>query len=76
MRSLNSHRYSTLREQPEQLAGHQQPTQRRAVAARQPGSSVITSDELLSKGRELTIVHQGEHYLLRVTSKGRLILTK
>lgn len=36
----------------------------------------ITSDELFGGGKELVIEHAGEEYRLRVTSKGRLILTK
>ncbi len=36
----------------------------------------ISSDELLSGRRELVIMHSDELYLLRVTSKGKLILTK
>ncbi len=38
--------------------------------------SRITSDELFSGGKELVIDHAGEEYRLRLTSKGRLILTK
>ncbi len=36
----------------------------------------ITSDALFKEGKELVIEHAGEEYRLRVTSKGRLILTK
>lgn len=36
----------------------------------------VTSDELLAGRRELVIEHSGEEYRLRVTSKGKLILTK
>lgn len=36
----------------------------------------ITVDELLGDSRELIILHAGEQYRLRVTSKGKLILTK
>jgi len=36
----------------------------------------MTSDELLVGRRELVIEHSGEEYRLRVTSKGKLILTK
>lgn len=31
---------------------------------------------LLGHGREAVLVHQGEEYRLRLTSKGKLILTK
>jgi hemin uptake protein HemP len=37
---------------------------------------VVTSAELLRGAREVTILHAGEAYRLRVTSKDRLILTK
>lgn len=36
----------------------------------------ITSTELLNGGNELIILHNGEIYQLRITSKNRLILTK
>ncbi len=36
----------------------------------------ISSDQLLAGGRELVIEHSGEEYRLRITSKGKLILTK
>jgi hemin uptake protein HemP len=36
----------------------------------------LTSAELLRGGRELTILHAGEAYRLRLTSRDRLILTK
>jgi hemin uptake protein HemP len=38
--------------------------------------AVVTSAELLRGRREVTILHAGETYRLRVTSKDRLILTK
>lgn len=37
---------------------------------------ILTSAELLRGAREVTILHAGEAYRLRVTSKDRLILTK
>ncbi len=37
---------------------------------------VLTSRDLLRGGREMTILHRGEAYRLRITSKDRLILTK
>jgi hemin uptake protein HemP len=37
---------------------------------------VLSSADLLRGGREVTILHAGEAYRLRVTSKDRLILTK
>ncbi len=36
----------------------------------------VSSDELLAGRRELVIEHSGEEYRLRLTSKGKLILTK
>ncbi|WP_291717427.1 hemin uptake protein HemP [Magnetospirillum sp. 64-120] len=33
-------------------------------------------DKLLGKGGELVIIHQGQEYLLRLTSNGKLLLTK
>jgi len=35
-----------------------------------------TVNELMGSAREMVIVHAGEEYRLRVTSKGKLILTK
>jgi hemin uptake protein HemP len=35
----------------------------------------VSSQALLSEGRELIIEHRGREYRLRVTSKGKLILT-
>ena len=39
-------------------------------------SAPINSRELLRGKRHLTIEHNGERYLLRVTSNNKLILTK
>ena len=36
----------------------------------------ITSDELLKGSKELLILHAEDEYRLRLTSKGKLILTK
>lgn len=36
----------------------------------------IDSKDLLGGAREIVIDHEGEHYRLRFTSKGKLILTK
>jgi hemin uptake protein HemP len=44
------------------------------TGAAQPGS--ITTGELMGGGRELTILHAGDQYHLRITSNGKLILTK
>ncbi|MBK1673186.1 hypothetical protein CKO35_07665 [Ectothiorhodospira shaposhnikovii] len=40
------------------------------------GGRLLSSTELLEGHRQLRIKHQGEIYTLRVTSKGKLILTK
>jgi|MudIll2142460700_1097286.scaffolds.fasta_scaffold1259618_2 hemin uptake protein HemP len=37
---------------------------------------VVASSELLAGGREVHIDHNGDVYTLRLTSKGKLILTK
>lgn len=37
---------------------------------------LIASSELLAGGREVHIDHHGDIYTLRLTSKGKLILTK
>ena len=46
------------------------------VTVSQPQRRQIRSDELFSGQREVLIEHAGELYLLRHTSKGKLILTK
>ena len=35
-----------------------------------------TTEDLLQGGNELIIAHRGEEYRLRITSNGKLILTK
>lgn len=50
------------------------------TAPEMPGRSVvklrrITSEDLFAGVRELVIVHQGKDYCLRITNKGKLILT-
>ena len=37
---------------------------------------VVPSRQLLGDQRQVHIEHQGEHYILRLTSQGKLILTK
>jgi hemin uptake protein HemP len=48
------------------------------AATRPPANTyqTITSHELFKGSRELLIEHDGSHYRLRQTSKGKLILTK
>jgi hemin uptake protein HemP len=41
-----------------------------------PATPEITSRELLGTRRELTILHDGQRYVLRVTANNKLILTK
>lgn len=48
--------------------------QRPAAAPELPRT--VSSIQLLGARRELLIEHNGERYSLRVTSKGKLILTK
>ncbi len=36
----------------------------------------VASESLFAGARELVIKHAGEHYRLRLTSQGKLILTK
>lgn len=36
----------------------------------------IQIDELLAGAQEIVIVHQGKEYTLRITARGRLILTR
>lgn len=36
----------------------------------------ITSQQLFGTSRQLLILHQGETYTLRITHRGKLILTK
>ncbi len=41
-----------------------------------PAARRMTSDELLAGQREIVIEHGNDEYRLRITSKGKLILTK
>lgn len=45
------------------------------LASPQPGLRRVPASDLLGGQRELLIVHGGREYRLRLTSKGRLILT-
>lgn len=36
----------------------------------------VATDTLLAGAREVILEHRGEHYRLRVTASGKLILTK
>jgi len=46
-----------------------------ALGRPQPGLRRVPASDLLGGQRELLIVHGGREYRLRLTSKGRLILT-
>jgi hemin uptake protein HemP len=45
----------------------------RASAAKH---NTVTTHELMGSDRELTILHADDQYRLRITSNGKLILTK
>jgi hemin uptake protein HemP len=68
---------------------HSDPVLRQAVIAPESNASSFESprkmvgddvryrvDELLQGGREAILVHRGQEYHLRITSTGKLILTK
>ena len=46
------------------------------VIAETEAARMVTSKALLGRRDVLTILHQGEHYNLRQTRAGKLILTK
>lgn len=58
------------------------PTQTRAasphlsVTSGRPTPGVIPTDSLFQGRQEILISHNGEHYRLRITKNGKLILTK
>jgi hemin uptake protein HemP len=39
-------------------------------------TTVVTSEALLGKQRQISIIHNGERYTLRITANNKLILTK
>ncbi|SFX25522.1 hemin uptake protein HemP [Marinospirillum alkaliphilum] len=41
-----------------------------------PDTPCISSNQLFGACRQLQILHQGETYTLRITHRGKLILTK
>jgi hemin uptake protein HemP len=47
----------------------------RPISARPPVKRIAVSD-LLDGGREAVLLHDGDEYRLRLTSNGKLILTK
>ncbi len=44
--------------------------------ARASGPGAIPTDHLFQGNQEILISHKGEHYRLRITKNGKLILTK
>jgi hemin uptake protein HemP len=52
------------------------PTADAASTAIAAGGGAVSSSTLLGGRQELLIQHRGEHYRLRVTRLGKLILTK
>ena len=48
---------------------------RKPISAVKPVKRIAVSD-LLSGGREAVLLHDGDEYRLRLTSNGKLILTK
>lgn len=47
-----------------------------APGASAPACTVVDSKTLLQGRQEVMIAHEGQHYRLRVTALGKLILTK
>jgi hemin uptake protein HemP len=48
---------------------------KRPISATSPMKRIAVSD-LMGGGRETVLLHDGEEYRLRLTSNGKLILTK
>jgi len=44
--------------------------------AKMPGLRRIRVSDLMPNERQIILEHAGEHYVLRITAKGKLILTK
>jgi hemin uptake protein HemP len=44
--------------------------------ALQPKRKRVTTTALMQGAKEIIVLHRGEHYLLRITKAGKLILTK
>ncbi len=57
---------------PKQTGGKRSPP----AGTAQPAPPRQSTDRLFSGAREMIIEHNGEEYHLRITSKGKLILTK
>lgn len=60
-----------MQTKPDTLRAPAPPADKTAAAA-----PTVDVRELLGDSRELVILHNGERYHLRVTAKGKLILTK
>ena len=46
------------------------------LSAQQKQPKILRSDDLFDNASEVIISHQGQEYRLRITSLGKLILTK
>lgn len=58
------------------MAGHGELDVRRQPQAKPSLLPRIPVPELMGSGREAVLVHEGTEYRLRLTSNGKLILTK
>ena len=47
----------------------------KSISSSQPAKRIAVSD-LMGGGREAVLLHDGDEYRLRLTSNGKLILTK
>jgi hemin uptake protein HemP len=54
---------------------NKQPVDRRADESKEL-PKVVSAQELFAGAREICIEHAGEHYVLRITRRGKLILQK
>ena len=65
------------REKPRVVAEDIEGNAKQGASPQSPGSGrVLRSEEILQGGREVVIEHAGQFYRLRLTSTGKLILTK
>ena len=73
---------SPNRNQFERRAMNDAPSDRQQTSSTDERQSVsepiaeIAADQIFAGGNEIWITHQGERYRLRITRRGRLILTK
>lgn len=65
------------RQRPRVVAGDIEGHSKQGASPQSPGSGrVLRSEEILQGSREVAIEHAGQFYRLRLTSTGKLILTK